>query len=371
MKAAAVFPSERRFEIVDHADPGSPERGQAKLQVLEVGVCGTDKEIAAFEYGWPPEKSDYLILGHEALARVVDIGPGVDGIAPGSLVVPTVRRPCGIATCAPCNGGRQDFCSTFQFTERGINRRHGFMCEYVIEDARYLNPVPEELLDAAVLVEPLTIAEKGVAQLWTIQRRLPWTHQTRADGHPSGAGLNALVLGAGPVGLLGAMKFVLEGFTTYVYSRTPPGVNVDQIVQGFGARYIHAENAAVEDLPGIIGSIDVVYEAVGVSSLAYSVMRHLGSNGAFIFAGVPALHGPAPIDGDAIMRDHVLKNRVTFGTVNCNIDGFREAISDIGEFRRRWPQALASIVSRRVPIDAVQEPLQGHPTGIKTIVQVG
>ena len=126
MKAVAVFPTEKRFEVIDHPEPSLTGPDEVKMKVLEVGVCGTDKEIAAFEYGWPPDGSQYLILGHESLTQVVDVGKNVKGVKPGDLVVPTVRRPCGDPGCAPCKGGRQDFCSTFKLDRKStrLNSSH-------------------------------------------------------------------------------------------------------------------------------------------------------------------------------------------------------------------------------------------------------
>ena len=93
----------------------------------------------------------------------------------------TVRRPCPHPHCVACREGRQDFCYTGDFTERGIKQNHGYMTEFVVEEERYLNPVPRDLRDVAVLVEPLTIAEKSLEQLWMVQRRLPWDRP-----HPRG-----------------------------------------------------------------------------------------------------------------------------------------------------------------------------------------
>jgi D-arabinose 1-dehydrogenase-like Zn-dependent alcohol dehydrogenase len=61
-----------------------------------------------------------LIIGHEALGEVIEVGSGVTGFAPGDLAVLTVRRPCPHEWCGPCRKGRQDFCITGDFTERGI-----------------------------------------------------------------------------------------------------------------------------------------------------------------------------------------------------------------------------------------------------------
>ena len=76
--------------------------------------------------------------------------------------------------CAPCRADLQDFCATGDFTERGIKLTHGFMTEYYVDEEQYLNLVPPHLRDVAVLVEPLTIAEKALAQVWQAQGRLPW-----------------------------------------------------------------------------------------------------------------------------------------------------------------------------------------------------
>ena len=120
MRAVAVFPHARAVKIIDVREPQLVRPGEVKLRVLDVGICGTDKEICSFHYGTPPEGSDYLILGHEALGEVVETGPAVRDIAVGDLVAPMVRRPCPHAECLACRSGRPDFCATSDFTERGI-----------------------------------------------------------------------------------------------------------------------------------------------------------------------------------------------------------------------------------------------------------
>src|SRR5262245_64399692 len=174
MRAVAVFPKAREVRLIDVDEPQITQPTEVKLRMLEVGICGTDREICAFEYGAPPEGSEYLILGHESLGKVVEVGSAVDDIAVGDLVVTMVRRACSHAACHPCRAGRPDFCATGDFSERGIQKRHGFMAEYVVDEARYMYVVPAALRDVAVLTEPLTIAEKAFAQAVYIERRLPW-----------------------------------------------------------------------------------------------------------------------------------------------------------------------------------------------------
>src|SRR4051812_42185044 len=99
MKAVGVFPGERAVRIVDHPEPAIESPHAAKVRILNVGICGTDKEICRFEYGDPPPESNYLVLGHESLGEVVDVGRDVTSVKPGDLVVLMVRRPCSHPEC--------------------------------------------------------------------------------------------------------------------------------------------------------------------------------------------------------------------------------------------------------------------------------
>jgi threonine dehydrogenase-like Zn-dependent dehydrogenase len=369
MKAVAVFPGKHEVRVIDHPEPQLASPTQAKIKMLDVGVCGTDREIISFEYGTPPDGFDYLILGHESLGEVVEAGSKVSKVKPGDLVVITVRRPCPHPECVACRDGRQDFCYTGDFTERGIKQQHGFMTEFVIEEECYINTVPRGLRDVGVLVEPLTIAEKSLEQLWLIQQRLPWAcpvepGKLREHCH------RAVVLGAGPVGLLGAMALRIAGFDVTVYSRSRTHDESNSIVSAIGARYIAAETHSVEELAIAVGSIDVVYEAVGASGVAFDVIQHLGPNGVFIFTGVPGRKGPLEVDTDYIMKDVVLKNQVILGSVNAPPHSFQAAIRDLGTFVQKWPDAVRSLITARFPIEHALLPLSNDAGGIKNVVVV-
>ena len=119
MRAVGVIPRQREVTLLQHAMPSIQARTEMKVKTLEVGICGTDREICSFAYGTPPEGCDYLVLGHEALGEVVEVGDNVEGFERGDLVVPTVRRPCPHDHCRSCREARQDFCFTGDFTERG------------------------------------------------------------------------------------------------------------------------------------------------------------------------------------------------------------------------------------------------------------
>jgi threonine dehydrogenase-like Zn-dependent dehydrogenase len=369
MKAVAVFPSQRQVRVIDHPEPKMSSATQAKMRVLDVGVCGTDREIVSFQYGTPPDGFDYLVIGHESLSEVVEAGPQVSKIRAGDLVIMTVRRPCPHPSCVACREGRQDFCYTGDFTERGIKENHGYMTEFVVEEERYLNPVPRELRDVAVLVEPLTIAEKSLEQLWMVQRRLPWDCPD-VPGKASAHCRRAVVLGAGPVGILGAMALRVEGFEVSVYSRSPNHEEKNGIVSAIGAQYIAAETHSSEDMAKMVGPIDVVYEATGASSVAFEVLKHLGPNAVFMFTGVPGRKGPIPVDTDEIMRNMVLNNQIVLGSVNAPPQAFQAAIQHLAIFSQRWPETLRSVITGRFPLERALDVLQGQPGGVKNVIAV-
>ena len=370
MKAVAVYPAQREVRVIDHPEPKLTSPTQAKMRVLDVGVCGTDREIVSFQYGTPPEGSDYLIIGHESLSEVVEVGAQVSKVKPGDLVIMTVRRPCPHPSCIACREGRQDFCYTGDFTERGIKQNHGYMTEFVAEEERYLNPVPHQLREVAVLVEPLTIAEKSLEQIWMVQRRLPWDCPDDA-GKPATHCRRAVVLGAGPVGILGAMALKVEGFDVTVYSRSADHDEKNDIVSAIGAQYIAAETHSTEEMAKIVGPIDVVYEATGASSVAFDVLKHLGPNAVFVFTGVPGRKGPIPVDTDEIMRNMVLNNQLVLGSVNAPPQAFQSAIQHLDIFAKRWPDTLRSVITARFPIERALDALKSQPGGVKNVVAVG
>lgn len=365
MKAVAVFPDEQSVRLVDHPPPPPPGDSEVLIRILEVGICGTDREIARFDYGTPPPRSPYLVLGHESLGQVREVGAAVTGVRPGDLVAAMVRRPCDVPGCPACAIGRPDFCLTGRFTERGINGRHGFMTEQIVEQERYLVRVPPSLRAVGVLLEPLSITEKALIQVGDIQDRLPWLRGTAPGASDRG---RALVLGAGPIGLLGAMALRLRGFETIVYSREPGSDPRSGWVDAIGGRYLCSAECAPAELPGLVGNIDLMFEATGAADIAFRALPALGVNGVFIFTGVPGRKGPIELDADLIMRNLVLKNQLVYGTVNAGPDALAAAVTDLDRFQQTWPVQLAALITGRYRPQSYRDLLLGPATGIKRVV---
>ena len=124
MRALTVVPLKPDSAAVIDIEEPRPGPGELLVDGLALGVCGTDREIAAGEYGWAPPGHERLVIGHESLGRVRE-APADSGFAAGDLVVGVVRRPDPVP-CGACARGEFDMCRNGEYTERGIKQINGF-----------------------------------------------------------------------------------------------------------------------------------------------------------------------------------------------------------------------------------------------------
>jgi len=355
MKALAVIPGTKGSLHVrsDVPDP-VPGAHEALVRVLETGVCGTDFEINDGQYGRSPAGSDYLVLGHENLG-VVESAPGGE-LTPGDLVVSTVRRPCP-ERCDPCAASQNDMCRTGHFTERGIVGIHGFMSERYAEDPRYLVPVPARLRPVAVLLEPLSVVEKGLEQAYLLQQRMPWTPK------------RAVVLGAGTVGLLAAALLRLRGLETFVVGREPHGTPREALLAEIGLHYVSTSDTPLEVLGTKTGPADVVVEATGAAAVVMPALALLGPDGIAVLASVTSGEKHFDVDVATWNRNMVLGNLLVVGTVNAGRRHFEAGLADMDALESRHPGWLARLITRRIPFDALTTLLDRDGGDIKTVLE--
>jgi threonine dehydrogenase-like Zn-dependent dehydrogenase len=276
---------------------------QVLFRVREVGVCGTDRDLSAFRLGFPPRGETILVLGHEAAGQVVEIGSAVKDLTPGDWVVPTVRRSCS-PPCASCRRGRRDLCLTGASLERGIAGLHGYFSDYALDSREDLVRVPGALADYAVLMEPLSVVEKVIETALRLHAGEPAT---------------ALVLGAGPIGLLAALALQARGLEPSIYSLEPPDHPRARLAAAAGIRY-------VESLAGV--AADVIVEAAGSAEAALRSLQCLRPLGVCGILGAPNASGMMPF------RNLLLNNQIVFGSVNASPQSFRAALEDLGRFDR-------------------------------------
>lgn len=144
-----------------------------------------------------------------------------------------------------------------------------------------------------------------------------------------------MVLGAGPVGLLGAMALARRGYATTVYSRSPKPNPKAEASEAMGVPYISSKEVRPEELVRRVGAADVIYEAAGVAKAALETLKALGPNGVCILTGVPSKE--EPFDVAPVLKDVVLGNQVLVGTVNAADVDFDMALEDLRHFQARWP----------------------------------
>src|SRR5437867_3840531 len=269
MKAIAVRPGMAGGVYL--ADLGTPSvdeipNGRGVLvKVLRVGVDGTDKEINAAEYGAEPTGYDFLVLGHETFGRVEAVGSNVSELQPGDYVVATVRRP---GTSIYDRIGTNDMTTDDVYYERGINLRHGFLSEYYVDDAEFIVKVPRGLKDVGVLLEPMTVVQKGVTQAYEIQRRLKVWRPRRAA-----------VMGAGTIGLLATLVLKLRGIEVVTFGRTAKPYLNSEMIEELGAEYVSTADISVSAYAAKNGSFDIIFEATDYSPIVFDAIQALAKNG--------------------------------------------------------------------------------------------
>lgn len=331
------------------------------VDVLRVGVDGTDKELIAGLYGEAPEGDDYLITGHENLGRVAGVGPNVpDWLRPGMLVVATVRRPGSTIYDLI---GMQDMTTGDDYRERGITRAHGYLVESYVEDVGYLVPVPESLGPVAILLEPFTTPQKAIRQAFEIQRRLRVWRPTRAA-----------VLGAGTIGLLAALAFRLRGLEVAVYSRRAAPYRNSDLLERIGVHYVSSNDTTMEQLAERHGPFDLMLEASGFSPLALEAATVLGKNGVLVLASVTGGDHSAAVPTDRLNQGFVLGNKVMVGVVNASRDDFVDGVADLLRAEATYPGWLGELLTTPIAgLEAYQEMLahlRNDKDAIKVFVEV-
>lgn len=359
MRAVAVRAGEAETAELIEVDDPVPDRDECLVRVLEVGVDGTDREIEEGAYGEAPSGEARLIIGHECLGVVERAAAGAgDGVGEGALVVPTVRRSCP-QRCRNCADGMYDFCSTGDYLERGIKQRHGYMCERFADRPVHLVPVPSDLRDVAVLLEPLAILERTYRLIQRIQERLIWEPR------------RAVITGAGNMGMMAVFLAGLRGLDILVYSRGRQPASVMQTLDQVGCTYVDSETRPLQDAAAEFGRADIVIEGTGHSALAWDGIEVLAVNGIACLLSVTSGDETVEIPSDRLNRKMVLGNRVAFGSVNAHRQDFERGLEDMRTIRERWDGALERFITHRRPLEQYREALHEEDSSeLKTVLEV-
>jgi threonine dehydrogenase-like Zn-dependent dehydrogenase len=338
MKAIAVTPGKKNSvhlrEVPQPKLDEVPGGRGVLVKILRVGVDGTDKEINAAEYGAAPAGHDYLIIGHESFGRVESVGPNVTEFQPGDYVALTVRRP---------GSSRYDQIGTYDMTtddtyfERGINLRHGFLAEYVVDDPEYIIRVPEEMKHVGVLMEPTSVAEKAIAQAYEIQRRLRVWRPRRAA-----------VLGAGTLGLIASLLLRLRGLDVVTFGKTPAPYRNSDLLEELGVRYVNTDVQSLQQASQQYGPFDIIIEGTGYSPLVFEAMEVLAKNGVLVMVSITGGDRRVEIPADRINQGFVLGNKVAVGSVNANREYFEMGAKDLSQAELQFPGWLSKLLTHPI-----------------------
>lgn len=354
MRALTLVPGRPETLAVTDVDEPEPGAGELLVDGIAVGVCGTDREIAAGEYGWAPSGRERLVLGHESLGRV-RAAPEDSGFEPGDLVVGVVRRP-DPEPCGACARGQFDMCRNGRYTERGIKELDGFASERWTVEAEYAVRLDPSLEEVGVLLEPATVVAKAWEQVQRVGERAWFDPKV------------ALVTGAGPIGLLASLLGVQRGLEVHVLDRVTDGPKPG-LVTDLGAVY-HAD-----PVPDVAEAVrpDVVIEATGAAQVVLDALSATRSYGVTCLTGVTSVGRKISFDVGAMNRDIVLENDAVIGTVNANLDHYRAAADALARADAGW---LGRVVTRRLPLEDALEAFGEQPEGagrdeVKTVIQLG
>lgn len=352
MKAIVLQPHTTQLQLKDWPEPKIEHPDDIKVKVLRVGICGTDREEASGGRADAPPGEKELVIGHEMISQVVEVGPKVRSVKVGDYVVITVRRGCN--ACDACKMNRSDMCMTGNYTERGIKGRHGFQCEYVVDQEAYAVKVDPSIVQIGVLAEPMSVVQKAISEATIIQtNRLPYLKKDWLQGK------TVLVAGLGPIGLLASVVLRLRGAKVFGLDIVDPKSARAQILTAIGGTYIQKATQ----------TFDLILDAAGIGKLDFNLINLLAINGVFVLTGVPGNQHLIDVDGAHVIRQMVLKNQVMVGSVNESIHHFEQGINDLQAAAKKWPGVIEKMI-QHVPHTSFQDVVAHHtPNEIKVVLE--
>lgn len=365
MKAIAIVPGTAGSRIIDRPEPSITAPDEVKVKVIRVGICGTDRTEVSGGRADSPEGQKDLVIGHEMFSKVVEVGSSVSRVKAGDFAVFTVRRGCG--QCRPCQMGRSDMCQTGKYKERGIHGLDGYQTEFVVDKEQYLVSVPADLEAVGVLMEPLSIVEKAIAEAIQLQIvRSPEAAVTPAWI----VGRRCLVAGLGPVGLLACMALRLRGADVYGLDVVDSTSARPKWLDVIGGHYVDGREVPADQVQKKIGAMDFVLDASGIASLEFNLLDALGRNGVYVITGIPADHHPLQIPGAELVRQLVLDNQVMLGSVNAARGHFQMGVDDLAVAQLHWGDHIAALITNRYPYGKFAECVGHHsPDAIKEVIE--
>jgi threonine dehydrogenase-like Zn-dependent dehydrogenase len=326
---AVVFRGKNDIRLEDVPKP-RPHAGEAVIRITATTICGTDVHIVRGEYPVKPG----LVLGHEPVGVVDELGEGLDGLYHvGQRVIVGAITPCG--QCFYCLNGSHSQCGGALGGWRFGNTINGAWAEYLlVPDAKAnLAPIPDELSDEQVLL-------------------LPDIFSTGLSGAESGrirVGDSVAVFAQGPIGLCATLGARLRGASLII------GIDRNaqrlEMAQRFGANVVlDARHDVIPEIKRLTGGrgVDVAIEALGQQETFENALRATRPGGILSSLGVYSGKVAAPYDAFfAGLGDQ------TIVTTLC--PGGNERMRRLIEMVRHGRVDLTPLVTHRFALDEVAD----------------
>ncbi|MGC8565571.1 MAG: alcohol dehydrogenase catalytic domain-containing protein [Thermoplasmata archaeon] len=321
MRALVVKPGNRGVQL---KEVSLQVENKIKIKTLYNGICGTDREIVGNTLPFVrPEKGNELILGHEALGRVVEV-PENSKYKVGDIVAPMVRRP---GNCMLCRMGRQDYCIDGDFVEAGIRGKDGFMREYFYEDEKYLIKVDSEIGEIGALVEPTKNVMKMVEVFSHFKNRIAWDCD---DSTLNCKG--AWVFGTGSEGVLSSLVFKSIGFNVTIVNRHPIPENVLNIIEKNRINFFDSStnewSKALKE-----NTMDIAIDAAGSADVFSEAIEYINYNGIIIMFGTA---GTGKLENGSFITRIVDKNLSIAGVEDGSKNHYIQAAKFLSEYNIKY-----------------------------------
>jgi len=337
MMRAAVLHGLGDLRVEEVAVP-VPGEGEVLIRVAVCGVCGSD----ATEFGRglvlavPP-----VTLGHEFTGVVEAVGPGVDSLAVGAVVVSGAGVSCG--ECKPCRNGRTNLCRSY--TTVGFHHDGG-LAGYVVAPAAIVLDVSDAglPLDTLGLAQPMAIA----------------VHSVRRSGLR--AGQDAVIVGVGGIGAFITFAAAATGARVLVVDLNQDRIDL-ALRLGAAAGLLSGSMTLTDRLDELGMDVDVFFEVSGSAPGLASVLEAAKPGSTIVPVGIQRGEPALPL-GRWTLNEYTIVGTVA----HVYRDDFPEAVRLLAT-RDDWSDIAGEVVPIDQVVDAGLQPLlEGRSRQIKTLV---
>lgn len=321
------------------------EPDEILVRVTRVAFTRRDRLLLENKAAILPEGEDYIIPGHVAIGKVVETGSMVKSFTPGDIVVPTIRRDCD-----RCIDARSDLCPhPERYHDSGLSGAHGFARDLLNIRGRYLIKIPPHLENLALLLPPLSVAEKAHQEaIQMIKRYSFYCYHESEDVVPK-----ALITGMGHIGIMLAYLLDLYNYKLTVFCRRESDDIRSKVLEPLDLEYINTSRVPVTRLEKAGYSFRHLFETTGDPEYMLSVMPFMSPNAVMALMGAPEENSGEKIlevDVNRVFSRVVMGNQVLFGSIKAGKDAFESAVKHLTELSDLYGDSLAPLLTHTVPL---------------------